>query len=169
MNPCQKCGIPTENPRFCTQSCAASFNNKIYPKRTVQPHNLCDSCGKRLRCSQNQRVSNKCRVCHDKERMTKYGMKTKKESVAESTSYAAKHKYEKIRQYGKRIANHFGWSTNVCEKCGYDKHAELCHVKPIADFPDSALVSEINSRENILFLCPNCHWELDNLVINPAQ
>ena len=49
-----------------------------------------------------------------------------------------------------------------CAKCGYDKHVELCHIKDIANFDDDSLLSEVNSRNNIIQLCPNCHWEFDN-------
>jgi len=49
-----------------------------------------------------------------------------------------------------------------CEKCGYTKHTELCHIKSISSFPKETLVSIVNDRSNIMFLCPNCHWELDH-------
>jgi len=163
MPNCLNCKKSTNNPKFCCHSCAATHNNKCFPKRSIEPHNKCISCGSRLLCSKSQRKTDKCRKCYDQERMIHYGMKTKKESVDESIKYAAKHKYEKIRQYGKRLAKHFGWNTNTCEQCGYDKHAELCHINPIADFPDETLVRDINDRSNVKFLCPNCHWELDHL------
>ena len=50
-----------------------------------------------------------------------------------------------------------------CEHCGYDKHTEVCHIKAIKDFPMSASVLEINAPQNLIRLCPNCHWEFDNL------
>lgn len=49
-----------------------------------------------------------------------------------------------------------------CENCGYDKHVELCHIKAISEFPLDSTISEINSKDNIIQLCRNCHWELDN-------
>jgi len=52
--------------------------------------------------------------------------------------------------------------TNACEKCGWDKHVEVCHKKPISEFPKTALLSEINSEDNLLILCPNCHWMFDH-------
>ena len=51
----------------------------------------------------------------------------------------------------------------VCSKCGYDKHVECCHIKPISEFPLSTKISEVNSENNLILLCPNCHWEHDNL------
>jgi len=55
---------------------------------------------------------------------------------------------------------------DICKKCLYDKHVEVCHIKPISSFRDSDLIGEINSKENILKLCPNCHWEFDNELIS---
>lgn len=49
-----------------------------------------------------------------------------------------------------------------CKKCGYNKYVEVCHIKAISDFPATALISEVNSLSNLMYLCPNCHWELDN-------
>lgn len=49
-----------------------------------------------------------------------------------------------------------------CSRCGYDKHVEVAHKKPIASFPLDTLLTTINSKENLLFLCPNCHWEHDH-------
>ena len=46
--------------------------------------------------------------------------------------------------------------------CGYEKHVEACHIKPVKEFGMDALLSEVNSAENIAPLCPNCHWELDS-------
>ena len=50
-----------------------------------------------------------------------------------------------------------------CANCGYDKHVELAHIKAVADFDDDTLLSVVNSPDNVLSLCPNCHWEFDNL------
>lgn len=49
-----------------------------------------------------------------------------------------------------------------CRACGYDKHFEVCHIKAVTDFTDDTLISEINSPDNLVPLCPNCHWEFDN-------
>ncbi|MEP7292863.1 MAG: HNH endonuclease [Chloroflexota bacterium] len=53
----------------------------------------------------------------------------------------------------------------VCVNCGYDRHAEICHVKPISSFPNDAPVAVINDLANLVALCPNCHWELDHGVL----
>ena len=49
-----------------------------------------------------------------------------------------------------------------CMNCGYDKHVEVCHITPISAFSEDTMISEINSEENLMALCPNCHWEFDH-------
>lgn len=50
-----------------------------------------------------------------------------------------------------------------CAKCGYDLHVELAHIKAVTEFDDDALLTDINNTDNVIQLCPNCHWEFDNL------
>lgn len=52
-----------------------------------------------------------------------------------------------------------------CKICGYSKHVENCHVKAIQLFDESTPLSVINSENNLVLLCPNHHWEFDNLHI----
>ena len=44
-----------------------------------------------------------------------------------------------------------------CAICGYDKHVEIAHIKPVSDFTDSCTIAEINSIDNLIALCPNHH------------
>lgn len=53
----------------------------------------------------------------------------------------------------------------VCSICGYSHHIEVAHIKAVADFDDNTPVSEINSIENLIALCPNHHWEYDNGIL----
>ena len=53
-----------------------------------------------------------------------------------------------------------------CKNCGYDKHVEVCHIKSISEFDKTSLISEINSLDNLIYLCPNCHWEYDHKIIS---
>ena len=46
--------------------------------------------------------------------------------------------------------------------CGYDKHVEVCHIKPISSFSLDTLISMINVESNLRLLCPNHHWEYDH-------
>ena len=53
-----------------------------------------------------------------------------------------------------------------CAICGYDKHYEVAHIVAVSDFDDDALVSEINDIDNLIALCPNHHWEYDNGILD---
>ena len=66
-----------------------------------------------------------------------------------------------VRTRARAVAKKLGWKA--CAKCGYDKHIEIGHVKDIASYSLDTLLSVINVPENLIPLCPNCHWEFDNL------
>lgn len=70
-------------------------------------------------------------------------------------------RYTKIRSQARAIAKKL--RMDKCCKCGYDKHVEIAHIKPISSFSLDSKIEEINSPENLLALCPNCHWEMDNI------
>src|SRR5688572_12386331 len=57
---CLLCGRETPNPRFCSSSCAASYNNRIAPKRIKQPRR-CKRCGDEIQVGQEV-----CRNCNQK-------------------------------------------------------------------------------------------------------
>jgi len=52
-----------------------------------------------------------------------------------------------------------------CHNCGYSHHTELCHIKSVSSFPDDSLIEEINEEANLVYLCPNCHWEFDHQLL----
>lgn len=56
-----------------------------------------------------------------------------------------------------------------CVICGYNKHIQICHIKAVKDFESSATVLEINSKENLIALCPNHHWEFDNKLLSANE
>jgi predicted restriction endonuclease len=41
-------------------------------------------------------------------------------------------------------------------------HVNVCHKRPVSDFPDDAKISEINDINNLIGFCKNHHWEFDN-------
>lgn len=49
-----------------------------------------------------------------------------------------------------------------CYICGYDKHVEIAHIKPVSEFDDNTTIAEINNIDNLIALCPTHHWEYDN-------
>lgn len=55
--------------------------------------------------------------------------------------------------------------SKSCIICDYENHYEVCHIKAVKDFDDNAYISEINSLDNLVALCPNHHWEFDNGIL----
>lgn len=136
---------------FCSRSCSAKFTNKT-PKRKKTLHK-CYSCDEMIT------VRNKyCSQCL-------FNLRNEDITLINASSRYDKHHrtsaFGLVRTRAKAIAKKLGW--NNCEVCGYDKHIEIAHIKPISSFPDDAMLSTINDPSNLRPLCPNCHWEFDNL------
>jgi predicted HNH restriction endonuclease len=80
--------------------------------------------------------------------------------------YTKHHKssaYALVRTRARAASKKLG--LDKCQKCGYDKHVEITHAKGISTFEGHTLVSVINAPSNLMALCPNCHWEFDNLPL----
>ena len=45
--------------------------------------------------------------------------------------------------------------------CDYIRHIEVSHIKPISEWDEDTAIATINNLDNLIGLCPNCHWELD--------
>ena len=147
---CLTCGLEHNNPKFCSRSCAAKWTNKNYPKRKkVRLDKWCEICG----ISIDSR-SNRCRKC-----CSSLGDITLNEAIYEKHHRSSA--YALVRTRARTIAKQIGLDT--CQKCGYNKHVEIAHVKGISTFEGDTLISVINSKENLMALCPNCHWEYDTL------
>jgi hypothetical protein len=159
---CLACGRATLNPKFCSKSCSASRNNSVFPKRRKSQSGtkkIYTKCQKEY--LKNRRHLSKL-FCPDCFIKPDYKEKTLKE-LSENLSVKGKHpswKFSLVRVQN-RVMNKE--KTKLpCRVCGYAKHVELAHIKSISSFPSSATIGEINSPENVVQLCPNCHWELDN-------
>ena len=151
---CLKCGqtflkkvseIVKSPSHFCSRSCATSYHNLVSAKRTVSGE--CKQCGVPL--------SRRYIYCAECRQLREFQNKTIAEVICKSNKAS---KYCRIREQARKLYQHI----TACEVCGYDKHVEICHIKPLSSFELTALVFTANERANIAVLCPNCHWELDN-------
>lgn len=70
-------------------------------------------------------------------------------------------KNAEVRSFARNWMN-FMIGIQPCQSCGYSRHTEFCHIKPLKSFDSDAKMIQINHPSNILHLCPNCHWEFDN-------
>lgn len=75
--------------------------------------------------------------------------------------YEGSARFQKIRNDARYKCEKAGKLTK-CSKCPYDKHVEVAHIKPIKDFPLDTPISVVNAWDNLIILCPNCHWEHDH-------
>lgn len=147
---CVTCGKETKNPKYCSRSCAASTNNKVQVKRSLE--GKCHLCDSPIMSSRKY-----CKKCFSRR------PNAMKDLTLEEAIYQKHHKSSAFALVRSRArATKKATMTNACEKCGWDKHVEVCHKKPISEFPKTALLSEINSEDNLLILCPNCHWMFDH-------
>ncbi|RTL07844.1 HNH endonuclease [Candidatus Dependentiae bacterium] len=149
-NYCLVCEAETKNPKFCSSSCAASFNNRHKPKRTKK-QTSCRTCGSPLTVSRNKYCSPACDP-------TKRDWS--KTTIAEIQAEARYQGSAQIRRMARKL-----WQEQnpkpVCFCCGYTQHVEVCHIKSIASFDAAATVAEVNAPSNLVGLCPNHHWEFD--------
>lgn len=140
------CNNETNNPKYCSQSCSASQGNRNSPRKTKT---------KQCKCGQfilsNRKYCAECRNKDITNDLTLLEMKQRYKHLHRSSTFV-------LVRNGARKKN----KITHCQKCGYDKHVEVCHIRPIHTFPDSAKLSEVNADDNLIVLCPNCHWEFDN-------
>ncbi len=151
MNICKNCGKSTKNPKFCNKSCAAIYNNVKFPKRK-RKQRYCKHCGikvlpRRLTCD-NCNPS-----CVD------WSKRTIEDVIMLNNRHT--NKYRRIRDHARYVYDSSD-RPKGCEKCPYDKHYEVCHIKPIHLFTSDTPVSIVNALDNLIALCRNCHWEFDN-------
>lgn len=153
MNHCLNCGKETSNPRYCSRSCAAQCTNRYSPKRKKREYH-CLVCGARV--SARRKYCDKCRPNSTNWDQVSLGdMQSKRKYQVNS----------RIRELARRVYLASG-KPPCCAVCGYSKHFEVCHVRSINSFPVSATINQINSPDNLVALCPNCHWEFDNGLLS---
>lgn len=145
------CVNTTKNKKFCSRSCAACVNNRLHPKRPASTKVWC-ACGGPKHASATQ-----CNGCA----LAEYASKTLDEVCFTRQYKDLRSIYNSARAHARsclRRAN----VPEVCAVCGYDRHVQCCHIRGLASFPGSATLAECNSLDNLVWLCPNHHWELDS-------
>lgn len=164
MRPCDCCGKPTSNPRFCCRSCSSKITNRETPKRTPKKR-ICTGCGSSFCRSKSHNSIHRCSECHvPAEQITEKTLKTTLGYLRNQLHLAGKHPswvHSVVRQHARKVHK----KLVPCPGCSYDKHVECCHIRDITDFPDSATLGEVNSKRNVVLLCRNCHWEFDNDIL----
>lgn len=141
----KKCKLCNNTMQSQSKICRQCFLIKI--------KSYCQKCGKNY----SSKNSKYCENCKIKKIVGGFDYTLK------DATYTLHHKssaYALVRTRARAIASKLGW--NSCKICGYNKHIEVAHIKSISSFGEDTLVSIINDPSNLVPLCPNCHWELDN-------
>ncbi len=154
----KKCEIQfkpkTSNQKFCSIRCRNQQNTRNWKKANAS---ICKKCQKKIKPGAKY-----CKKCLGILKSEKYKNKTIKD-YQEEFSLIKKHPswaYAQIRQFA------HSWNKNLlscpCQKCGYNLHIELAHIKHIPEFNPNTKIKIVNHESNLLVLCPNHHWEFDN-------
>jgi predicted restriction endonuclease len=130
---------------YCSKSCAAKSNNKS-PKRKKM-NTICKKCNQ-LFTRNRRKYCDNCVNAIQPLKLSDYT--TKGSNKFSSIRKLARKKYIKNKKELK------------CFFCNYNKHVEISHIKAIISFESDTLISDINDLNNLIALCPNCHWEFDN-------
>ena len=149
-------------PYSLCRSCesARSKQRKLYGPSGIRQKWQCKKCKSTVgRATEHSRVCIKCRDA----KSTDYVLA---ELVAryEGRKYGRLNVHTLIRVRARTLLSRRG--ATRCMSCGYDRHVEAAHIKSIVSFEDTARVSTVNALDNLLALCPNCHWELDNGLLS---
>lgn len=172
----------TNGKNFCSKVCSAK-------RRLGKAHNppkqrTCLSCECSFICSAIHHSRTYCPKCaygdrshlvyhyesnnNHKRRKVFQGVRVdyRKMTLAEATNI--RYVKNRHRAYLFSLVRSLGrqWNRTLlslpCAKCGYERHVQLSHIKPIASFSGETTLGEINDPANVVQLCPNCHWEFDH-------
>lgn len=141
---CLKCNEETNNPKFCSRSCAASYNGSKYPKRKRLSNANCVECKSNLPYSAKKYCS---RECQDN---------NKNRPVIEDWLSGTITGLDSLGLLRKPLKNYLiSIRGNKCELCGWAQRNVVTGKVPIvADHIDGNW--ENNRPENIRLICPNC-------------
>jgi hypothetical protein len=145
--------------RFCNMSCSGTYNGKRIKKSRIR---VCKKCNAEFETKRNN-GRRFCDVCKYKKDGDDFGLKTKGYLFEKRKNWQSAR--TAIRRHAEKIYGAINKGERKCKACGYEKHTELCHIKPVSKFEDEATLNEINKMDNLIVLCPNHHWEFDNGII----
>lgn len=164
MSTCVKCDkilVGDRQIKFCSTSCAASYNNKGKQKNRPKER-TCTKCGEAFFNNEGRR-RRLCMTCADVMDNANT-MQNRTLGEVHAMLYAkGKHaswRNAYIRDACRRMNRHL--DGHPCQKCDYKVHTEMCHIKPVSGFGEDAILRDINSESNIVVLCRNHHWEFDH-------
>ena len=147
---CKQCGClfsrrshgKKERAMFCSRKCAALY--RAAQRTSGRP--ICLACGRH-----KSYTADICRAC----RNFQSANRTVGELRAKFGTFAF---HAKVRGLARTAYK----GPRECAACGYSLHVDICHIRDVASFPDTATLAEVNDPSNLIALDKRCHWEFDH-------
>lgn len=161
---CFKCGksfnkssseIRKTSKHFCSKSHANSYNNEV-PKRKKRAYK-CQVCG--------ETIPQRRKYCDEHHPNRKNWGEITIKQLKGARKYQA---HSRIRELARKqyLAS---TRSKHCLVCNYNKFFHVCHIQSIESFPENTTILIVNDMNNLVALCPNHHWELDNGLLALAE
>jgi 5-methylcytosine-specific restriction endonuclease McrA len=162
------CNIKNAKHHFCNHECRSLFILKGTPRLIKSTCSTCGtdiqkrSCATKFKTTEHFFCSRDCK--------NKFSFENGQRGISKIADrplsfYALRkdaNRFAAITSNARMITRD---RRKICTNCGYSKHVETCHIKAISSFPLDTLVGTINAPENLVLLCPNCHWEFDHGIL----
>lgn len=154
---------------FCSRSCASKIINQIRFLPEIEQRKLLD---KNINA-----IDKNCSCGNSKSYGVKYCLKCKKNNTKENLNLITlkelklrdKTYKSTIRFYARKYFKDNSKDLKECKICKYNLYVELCHMKPVSEYDENSTLGEINSPDNLIYLCPNHHKELDLNLLDRKQ
>lgn len=138
MHYCRVCKKQTTNPKFCSRSCAATFNNKGVRRHGNDP-GICIICKK----SKGPNNKKYCSVsCYNSDKIDYSPIILNNENVS-----------------WKILKRYIHETQNICSTCGIGKEWNGRPLTLQCDHIDGDASN--NVINNVRLLCPNCHSQTE--------
>lgn len=136
-----------ENKKFCSQSCAATYNNK--KRKRKKEIKRCLNCDNLINYRNTTYCNNKCQKEYKRKIIFK---------KIESNDFLLENKETESKWVKKYLINKYG---EKCMKCGWNEIHAITKKVPIQmNHIDGN--TENNNLDNVELLCPNCHSLTEN-------
>ena len=149
--------------KFCSMRCSAFHSNLSPNRKSRKKPRICTNCSIPLIDTTKRRKL--CPDCLLLSKLKPFGRTTPISEDTKREIFSRSSNWQSARStIVKHATKQFKKSlkSNSCANCGYRKHTEVCHIKSVSSFADEIKLAEINHIDNLVSLCPNCHWEYDN-------
>ncbi len=145
-----------KHKKFCNKSCAAKFNNI-----GVCRHRTKEQSDNDIKYpTKRKRKQNTIPLPIYKDKISISSI-TKGELFKTRTTW--QNARSAIQKHARATYFESATHTHCCVlTCTYATHIDVAHIKPVCEFTDNNTISEINTKENLMGLCKNHHWEFDN-------